>query len=77
MLRYPPLVIRKWLLEFSRRFPRAQFKRDAAPDGVKVGSVALSQRGDWRMPSDVEMALWIREVESMLAEVEQRQTDTH
>ncbi|MBI2483391.1 NAD(+) synthase [Candidatus Uhrbacteria bacterium] len=75
-LKYPSSVIRKWLLEFFRRFPKAQFKRDAAPDGVKVGSVALSQRGDWRMPSDVDMALWVHEAEALLAEAEHRDADT-
>jgi NAD+ synthase (glutamine-hydrolysing) len=48
-----------WLGEFYRRFANAQFKRDAAPDGPKVGSVALSQRGDWRMPTEAFLRNWI------------------
>lgn len=58
-------TILKWLLGFYRRFAFAQFKRNASPDGPKVGSVALSQRGDWRMPSDISMDLWVREVKAM------------
>ena len=55
------VTILKWLTEFYRRFPAAQFKRNAGPDGPKVGSVALSQRGDWRMPSDIDGNVWRRE----------------
>ena len=50
--RYEPTEIKKWLTTFYRRFYAQQFKRSAMPDGPKVGSVALSPRGDWRMPSD-------------------------
>ncbi|MBI4142872.1 NAD(+) synthase [Candidatus Uhrbacteria bacterium] len=63
---FSPEVIRKWLVEFYRRFPSAQFKRNAAPDGPKVGSVALSQRGDWRMPSDIDMAIWRQQALDLL-----------
>lgn len=50
--KYPVEVIEKWLSAFLRRFVQSQFKRSSMPDGPKVGSVALSPRGDWRMPSD-------------------------
>ncbi len=52
-----------WLKVFCRRFFAQQFKRSCLPDGPKVGSVTLSPRGDWRMPSDASAALWLREVE--------------
>lgn len=55
-------VILKWLGVFYRRFFSQQFKRSAMPDGPKVGSVALSPRGDWRMPSDASAAAWLAEV---------------
>ena len=48
---------------FLHRFFANQFKRSAMPDGPKVGSVALSPRGDWRMPSDASVALWLQELE--------------
>jgi NAD+ synthase (glutamine-hydrolysing) len=51
--KYPGETVDKWLSEFLRRFTRNQFKRDTMPNGPKVGAVALSPRGDWRMPSDV------------------------
>ena len=54
-----------WLGVFYRRFFSQQFKRSAMPDGPKVGSVALSPRGDWRMPSDASAALWLAEVEAI------------
>lgn len=63
--RYPKAVIVKWLRVFMRRFFSQQFKRSAMPDGPKVGSVALSPRGDWRMPSDAEVRSWIEEVDEM------------
>jgi NAD+ synthase (glutamine-hydrolysing) len=50
--KHEPAVIEKWLAVFLRRFAQNQFKRSSMPDGPKVGSVALSPRGDWRMPSD-------------------------
>ena len=60
---YPPAEIRRWLTVFFRRFFSQQFKRSVLPDGPKVGSVALSPRGDWRMPSDASSALWLAELE--------------
>lgn len=56
-------TIRKWLKTFIRRFFNQQFKRSCLPDGPKVGSVSLSPRGDWRMPSDASSALWLKEIE--------------
>ena len=58
---YSEAVIKKWLDTFYRRFFSQQFKRSCMPDGPKVGSVSLSPRGDWRMPSDVSSALWREE----------------
>lgn len=55
---YDEDTIRKWLKTFCRRFFNQQFKRSCLPDGPKVGSVSLSPRGDWRMPSDASSALW-------------------
>ena len=55
-----PFILR-WLREFYRRFFQQQFKRSCLPDGPKVGSVSLSPRGDWRMPSDASAALWLAE----------------
>ncbi|MFR5881059.1 MAG: hypothetical protein ACLUEQ_09765 [Cloacibacillus evryensis] len=49
--------------KFYRRFFAQQFKRSCMPDGPKVGSVTLSPRGDWRMPSDAAAALWLAELE--------------
>ncbi|MDE6199979.1 MAG: NAD(+) synthase, partial [Muribaculaceae bacterium] len=51
--------IEKWIKVFFRRFFNQQFKRSCLPDGPKVGSVCLSPRGDWRMPSDASSALWL------------------
>ena len=62
---FEPEVIKKWLKTFYRRFFTQQFKRSCLPDGVKVGSVTLSPRGDWRMPSDASARLWLDEVESL------------
>ena len=59
---YDRETILKWLRTFYRRFFSQQFKRSCLPDGVKVGSVTLSPRGDWRMPSDASAALWLEEV---------------
>lgn len=59
---YDTATIRRWLATFYRRFFSQQFKRSSMPDGPKVGSVALSPRGDWRMPSDASSALWLAEV---------------
>ncbi|MGN1103481.1 MAG: NAD(+) synthase [Candidatus Coproplasma sp.] len=58
--KYSEEVIVKWLKTFYRRFFAQQFKRSCLPDGVKVGSIALSPRGDWRMPSDAVAALWLK-----------------
>ena len=60
-------TILHWLEVFYRRFFSQQFKRSAMPDGPKVGSVALSPRGDWRMPSDASAALWLAEIEEVRA----------
>lgn len=59
--RYSTAEIRHWLKTFLRRFFAQQYKRSAVPDGPKVGSVSLSPRGDWRMPSDAVAAEWLRE----------------
>lgn len=56
-------TIKKWLKNFYKRFFAQQFKRSCIPDGVKVGSVALSPRGDWRMPSDAVAKLWLDDIE--------------
>ena len=53
-----PAVIKHWLMTFVRRFFAQQFKRSCLPDGPKVGSVTLSPRGDWRMPSDASSEIW-------------------
>ena len=58
-------TIKKWLRTFYRRFFTQQFKRNCLPDGVKVGSVGLCPRGDWRMPSDASARLWLEEVDSL------------
>ena len=63
--RYDGTTIRKWLKTFFRRFFNQQFKRSCMPDGPKVGSVCLSPRGDWRMPSDASAALWLKQCESL------------
>lgn len=63
--RYDRAVILKWLRTFCRRFFQQQFKRSCLPDGPKVGSVTLSPRGDWRMPSDASAALWLREIDEL------------
>jgi NAD+ synthase (glutamine-hydrolysing) len=56
---YSPEQVRHWLREFLRRFFASQYKRSTLPDGPKVGSVSLSPRGDWRMPSDASAAAWL------------------
>ena len=63
--RYDRATVIKWLRIFFRRFFAQQFKRSALPDGPKVGSVSLSPRGDWRMPSDASAAEWLRECDSL------------
>jgi len=61
--RYSPSDLRGWLRVFLERFFAQQFKRSVMPDGPKVGSVSLSPRGDWRMPSDATAAAWLRELD--------------
>ena len=58
-------TIKKWLKAFCRRFFTQQFKRSCMPDGVKVGNISLSPRGDWRMPSDASGRIWLEEVERL------------
>ena len=62
---YSREVILKWLKTFYRRFFSQQFKRNCLPDGPKVGTVALSPRGDWRMPSDAQWTMWQTELETL------------
>nr|WP_319489808.1 NAD(+) synthase [uncultured Caproiciproducens sp.] len=62
---YDDSTIKKWLTIFYKRFFMHQFKRSCLPDGPKVGSVTLSPRGDWRMPSDASAFLWLKEIESL------------
>ena len=62
---YSREVILKWLKTFYRRFFTQQFKRNCVPDGPKIGSVAMSPRGDWRMPSDAKMNLWQAELDTL------------
>ena len=62
---YDDETIYKWLRTFCWRFFSQQFKRSCLPDGPKVGSISLSPRGDWRMPSDASSEMWLREVEGL------------
>lgn len=62
---YSPATIQRWLRNFYLRFFAQQFKRSCLPDGPKVGSVALSPRGDWRMPSDAMAQSWLAEVDAL------------
>ena len=62
---YEPAFILGWMRTFYRRFFAQQFKRSCLPDGPKVGSVTLSPRGDWRMPSDASSALWLSEIDAL------------
>ena len=62
---YDHETIKKWLQTFCRRFFSQQFKRSCLPDGPKVGSISLSPRGDWRMPSDACSTLWLKECEEL------------
>lgn len=64
--KYEKTEIIKWLQVFYRRFFSQQFKRSCLPDGPKVGSVAVSPRGDLRMPSDASAKEWLEEVERMM-----------
>lgn len=63
--KYKDEVIKKWLTTFCRRFFNQQFKRSCLPDGPKVGSISLSPRGDWRMPSDASSAEWLKECDEI------------
>ena len=58
-----PEEIKKWLRVFYRRFFSQQFKRSCVPDGPKVGTISLSPRGDWRMPSDAAVSQWLSDLE--------------
>ncbi len=62
--KYNDETIKKWLKKFIWRFFTQQFKRSCMPDGPKVGSISLSPRADWRMPSDADMKIWLEELES-------------
>ena len=66
---YDDKTIYKWLRTFYWRFFAQQFKRSCLPDGPKVGSVALSPRGDWRMPSDASVNMWIKDIETLEKEL--------
>lgn len=61
---YADDVIKYWLKTFLHRFFSQQFKRSCLPDGPKVGSVSLSPRGDWRMPTDADSAIWLAELDN-------------
>ncbi|MCR5289322.1 MAG: NAD(+) synthase [Treponema sp.] len=63
---YTKDIILKWLAIFYRRFFSQQFKRSCLPDGAKVGTVSLSPRGDWRMPSDASSAIWLAEIDTLI-----------
>lgn len=63
--KYDAATVKHWLRTFYRRFFNQQFKRSCMPDGPKVGSVCLSPRGDWRMPSDASSALWLQQVDAL------------
>lgn len=62
---YNKETIKKWLHTFFRRFFQQQFKRSCLPDGPKVGSISLSPRGDWRMPSDAMATMWLQEIDNL------------
>jgi NAD+ synthase (glutamine-hydrolysing) len=61
--KYSEGEIKKWLKLFYKRFFSQQFKRSCMPDGPKVGTICLSPRGDWRMPSDASVNAWIEQLE--------------
>ena len=63
--KYSDEIIKKWMRKFYWRFFTQQFKRSCIPDGPKVGSVSLSPRGDWRMPSDANVSMWIKEIDEL------------
>lgn len=62
---YDEETLKKWMKKFYWRFFTQQFKRSCIPDGPKVGSVSLSPRGDWRMPSDADVTMWIKEIDAL------------
>ena len=62
---YDVKTVHTWLRTFYRRFFAQQFKRSCLPDGPKVGSVTLSPRGDWRMPSDASSCLWLAQIDAL------------
>jgi NAD+ synthase (glutamine-hydrolysing) len=62
---YDHATIKKWLYTFYRRFFNQQFKRSCLPDGPKVGSISISPRGDWRMPSDATSRQWLEEISTL------------
>ncbi len=62
---YSKETILKWEKNFYKRFFSQQFKRSCLPDGVKIGSVCLSPRGDWRMPSDSSAAVWLKQLDEI------------
>ena len=68
---YDRAAILRWLTVFVRRFFTQQFKRSCMPDGPKVGSVCLSPRGDWRMPSDASASIWLSEIDAIADELAQ------
>lgn len=61
--KYHHQVLQNWLRVFYKRFITQQFKRTAMPDGPKVGTISLSPRGDWRMPSDADAAIWLKDID--------------
>ncbi|MDP3879524.1 MAG: NAD(+) synthase, partial [Dehalococcoidales bacterium] len=63
--------LRKWLKSFLQRFFANQFKRTCLPEGPKIGSVSLSPRGDWRMPSDARVQLWLDDLEAMYSRLKE------
>lgn len=65
--KYDRETILRWLRTFYRRFFSQQFKRSCMPDGVKVGSICLSPRGDWRMPSDATVSLWLKQLDKWVS----------
>jgi NAD+ synthase (glutamine-hydrolysing) len=72
--KYPADEIMKWLKVFYRRFFEQQFKRSCLPDAPKIGSVTLSPRGDWRMPSDAACDIWLAELDGIDATIKEETT---
>lgn len=64
--KYNEETIKKWMKNFYKRFFSQQFKRSCIPDGPKVGTISLSPRGDWRMPSDASSHIWLKEIDELL-----------